>query len=325
MSGESRPKAAPADAQDVKDDSTATEGRKRVDVTRYPPVTVAALQRLPGSSARTFAMAFAIGQWLDMDGSTARLSSGKTAGGSLVDEKRLPDVLEQVGITARTWREYVTEWEANYIGHRCRRGKAFLFSRPLLSSCPACGTRIYVDHPEKSAHLPRGPGFANGVIDATPTASSAPLRGTNSAVQDKPNGTVNRDLSDFFPFTAEETYRRASREKPPRSPRGRTSRRKSALIWPGVCEFSELPGDRSSTLDVGKWTPTPSRARGGRRGDDPLWGAGPYRDMSARRSPGPTDRGGARRDDRLRRRHAPRACRDADHRGADWGGVMRCP
>jgi hypothetical protein len=200
MSGESRPKAAPADAQDVKDDSTATEGRKRVDVTRYPPVTVAALQRLPGSSARTFAMAFAIGQWLDMDGSTARLSSGKTAGGSLVDEKRLPDVLEQVGITARTWREYVTEWEANYIGHRCRRGKAFLFSRPLLSSCPACGTRIYVDHPEKSAHLPRGPGFANGVIDATPTASSAPLRGTNSAVQEDANGT-NSAVPEHDPAT----------------------------------------------------------------------------------------------------------------------------
>jgi hypothetical protein len=94
----------------------------------------------------------------------------------------------------------VTEWEANYIGHRCRRGKAFLFSRPLLSSCPACGTRIYVDHPEKSAHLPRGPGFANGVIDATPTASSAPLRGTNSAVQDKPNGT-NSAAPEHVPAT----------------------------------------------------------------------------------------------------------------------------
>ena len=36
---------------------------------------------------------------------------------------------------------------------------------------------------------------------------------------------------------------------------------------------------------------------------------------------GPTDRGGARRDDRLRRRHAPRACRGTDDHPADRGGV----
>jgi hypothetical protein len=181
MNAESAPKGAPGDlGQEVERDSSPSK--------RFPPVTVAALQRLPGSSARSFAIGVALGRWIDAEGSSARLV-GKAAAGSLVDPKRLPDVLEAIGIRARTWREYVKEWEANYIAHKCGQSTVCLLTRPFQDRCPSCRAPIYVDHPEKPAHLPRGPGFANGVISAAPTASSAPFGGTNNAVSEDANGT----------------------------------------------------------------------------------------------------------------------------------------
>jgi hypothetical protein len=182
-------RASPS-ATNVDNDSTRSEGRKRADVTRYPPVTVAALQRLPGSSARSFAIGVALGQWIDAEGSSARLV-GRAAAGSVIKREKVPEVLEAIGITARTWREYVAEWERNYIAHRCGRATVCLLTRPLQDRCPSksCREWIPIDHAEKPAHLPRGPGFRNGVNSASPTASSAPPRDTNSAVRDDANGT----------------------------------------------------------------------------------------------------------------------------------------
>jgi hypothetical protein len=92
----------------------ARRGDRVTRVSASPPVSVAALQRLPGSSARSFAIGVALGRWIDAEGSSSRLV-GKTAAGSLIDHKRLPNVLEAIGITARTWREYAAEWEENYL------------------------------------------------------------------------------------------------------------------------------------------------------------------------------------------------------------------
>jgi hypothetical protein len=217
MNGESPASGgASADAHDVGSDSTATGGQGADKSKRFPPVSVAVLQRLPGSSARSFAIGVAIGQWIDAEGNAPRMPAN-AARGSLIDRKRLPDVLEAVGVTARTWREYVKEWEANYIAHKCGQSIVCLLTRPLQDRCPSCRAAIYIDHDEKPAHLPRGPGFANGVISAescnrlpdsndaisaTQTASSAPFRGTNSAVLEDANGT-NSAVFEHDPATPE--------------------------------------------------------------------------------------------------------------------------
>ena len=190
MKGGSAPRwGASADFGDQVERKSSATGGQDGRSSRFPPVSVAALQRLPGSSARSFAIGVALGRWIDGTGSSARLTAGKAAAGSLVDPKRLPAVLEAIGITPRTWREYVNEWEGNYLAHRCGRATVCLFTRPLQDRCPACEAWIDYDHPERPAHLPRGPGFRNGAINATRTALSTPLRGTNSAVQDRSNGT----------------------------------------------------------------------------------------------------------------------------------------
>lgn len=205
MNGDSRPKAAAADSRsEVGSQSSPTGGQgaatRQYDPERYPPVSVEALQRLPGSSARSFAIGVALGRWLDADGRSERLKSGKSAAAALIKSDRLPAVLTAIGITARTWREYVTEWESNYIAHRCGRGTVCLFTRPFLDACPNCKAWIPIDHTEKPAHLPRGPGFGNGAINATPTALMAPLRGTNSAVRAMPDGT-NSAVPEHAPAT----------------------------------------------------------------------------------------------------------------------------
>lgn len=120
--------------------------RRVYDPDRCPPVSLAVLQLLPGSSARAFAIAVATGRWLDGKGSFDRLRSVKDAAGSLITPERLPQVLEATMIAFRTFQGYVTEWEHDYLAHRCKRGTVCLFTRRMPAACPACGSEITYDH-----------------------------------------------------------------------------------------------------------------------------------------------------------------------------------
>ena len=49
-------------------------------------------------------------------------------------------------IAFRTFQGYVTEWEHDYLAHRCKRGTVCLFTRRMPAACPACGSEITYDH-----------------------------------------------------------------------------------------------------------------------------------------------------------------------------------
>ena len=131
------------------------------DPARYSPVTVAIWQRLPESNARAFAIGSALGSLLDGSGSSGRLRSGREAAGSLVKARRLPAVLQAIGISDRQWRRYVADWADRLVAHRCARGVVFLFAKPAFEDCPACHQWLEIHQPPPSWHLNRGAGFSS--------------------------------------------------------------------------------------------------------------------------------------------------------------------
>ena len=130
------------------------EGRRAYDPGRYSPVTVAAWQRIPASTARAFAIASARGRLIGANGAD-RIRSGRDVHGSVVGPKKLPEVLEALAESDRTWRRHILEWEAQYLAHRCSRGRVCLFTKALPAACPACGAEIVYDHPEKLTRVKR--------------------------------------------------------------------------------------------------------------------------------------------------------------------------
>jgi hypothetical protein len=135
------------------------------DPTRYSPVSTAILQRLPGGNVKAFVIGAALGSWLDLSGSDRRLQSGRDASGTLITSRRLPAILQALGINERAWREFPKDWEARGIAHRCSPGTVFLFAVPLWEECPACHKELLLPPREPpSWRAKRGPGFAAQVV-----------------------------------------------------------------------------------------------------------------------------------------------------------------
>jgi hypothetical protein len=74
------------------------------DPERYSPVRVSLYLRLPESNARSFAIASALGNFLDSDGTTNALRNGRSAIGSRISPTRLPAVLGVLNIHERRWQ-----------------------------------------------------------------------------------------------------------------------------------------------------------------------------------------------------------------------------
>jgi hypothetical protein len=142
-----------------------TEQTQLFDPTRYSPVSVAILQRLPGGNVKAFVIGAALGSWLDLLGSDRRLQSGRDASGILITRRRLPAILLALGISERQWRDFPKDWEARGVAHRCSRGTVFLFAIPHWQECPACHKELLLpDGEPPSWRAKRGPGFAAQVV-----------------------------------------------------------------------------------------------------------------------------------------------------------------
>lgn len=172
MNSESRPKAAPADAQDVEDQSSR-EVRRAYDPTRYAAVSVAVLRLLPESNARALGVAFALGISLDAAGSSDSVRNGRQVSGCLIRRDRLPDVLEALGNPDPSqWRRYVRDWIRRGIAHRCRPGVVCLFRLPLLLECPSCHSDLAGSIDRVPSRAKRGPREQRSRTDG----SNAPVR-----------------------------------------------------------------------------------------------------------------------------------------------------
>jgi hypothetical protein len=163
------------------------------DPERNPPVIVSQWQRFPPSPERGFAIAAGLGQFLDADGGAAARRRARDWYGSLISPRRLPVVLEAIGVSDRTWRRYTALWESLYLAHRCGQLQVCLFTRPLPDRCPACQVELERDHvparrPEtdrdgKGRFTSNGGPLRSGVADR-----SGPIRGRKRSVEDVPGG-----------------------------------------------------------------------------------------------------------------------------------------
>jgi hypothetical protein len=153
------------------------------DLFRYSPVTAAVMLRLPDSNAKYFAVASSLGSFLDFEGSSRRLKSGKDASGTLITKRRRAVILHVLKLSSRRWRELVADWEARHCAHRCEPGTVFLFARPLYDDCPACHTETdRVAEVPPQTRLNRGPGFGeNDAISAAEVTQSPPFVGRSTA------------------------------------------------------------------------------------------------------------------------------------------------
>ncbi len=160
------------------------------DANRYAPTSVAVLLLLPESSARAFAVASALGRFLDQQGTSERVRSGKEASGTRIDQHRLTIVLEALAIQERQWRRYVADWERRFTAHRCGQRRVFLFARALPQTCAGCDADVIYDHVPSSPRPKHGAGFAaNGRTTTGPTVVLRPKSGavtTATAAQERP-------------------------------------------------------------------------------------------------------------------------------------------
>lgn len=151
MNAESRPKAAPADALNVKDQSSGTGGQG-ADVltakqrTRISGVTIEGKLAVRGPGYEPFDFATTIGKGMAPGGTFRTLLPGEVAICVVVTSSTRNKVLELTGITPRAWRSYVRKWENDCMAHRCAdlsRGSVTLFYQPrAVCPVPQCGKSL---------------------------------------------------------------------------------------------------------------------------------------------------------------------------------------
>jgi hypothetical protein len=151
-----------------------SEQARLFDPERYSPARVSAFLRLPESNARSFAIASAIGSILDGDGTTNTLRSAKQATGVLITRKRIPAVLDALGILERRWRALVDDWTVRQVAHRCRPGVVVLFTMPFLEECPSCNGVVEATRlPLPARAKPRGRSYGTNATKRTGSSSAA--------------------------------------------------------------------------------------------------------------------------------------------------------
>lgn len=132
---------------------------------RFPPMRVAAYLQLPEASARSFAVAGALGRIVRTDGTFEPLGTMRDAAGVVVGRAQRKRVMAALNIKAERWRRLIIEWESRYVAHRCSGDSTCLFVRPFLEECPACRAYIHVEakpRPPDARRRPRPPLLVGG-------------------------------------------------------------------------------------------------------------------------------------------------------------------
>jgi hypothetical protein len=108
---------------------------------RFAPLTKLAAKRCPVGSFRLLWFASATGRAMRTDRTFAPIGPGGRSLGVQVDKKMRQRILEELGLSDKTWQNAAIVWVARRLAHRCRRGTLFIFIEPqdgLAATCPAC-------------------------------------------------------------------------------------------------------------------------------------------------------------------------------------------
>jgi len=120
------------------DDSSAPDEPVRY-LDRFASAEVRGWLSLPSSSARDFAVAYAMGWYLPPGGARRRLGFREVAVASLITKGRRVVIMDVLRIERRFWRDRVSQWVKVNMAHRCGKDEVVLYRR-AEATCPLCGS-----------------------------------------------------------------------------------------------------------------------------------------------------------------------------------------
>jgi hypothetical protein len=108
---------------------------------RFASLAKSAAKRCPRGSFRLLWFASATGRAMRTDRTFAPIGPGGRSLGVEIDKKMRQRILDELGLSTKTWQNAAIGWVDRRLAHRCRRGVLFVFIEPqdgLAATCPAC-------------------------------------------------------------------------------------------------------------------------------------------------------------------------------------------
>jgi hypothetical protein len=120
---------------------------------RYSPVGLDILLRLPPDSSRSFVVASALGRFVSISGGREHVYSQRHIAAVIVETRHRKAILSVLGISSNTLTNQTREWRERGIAHACSQRLLTILVREA-THCPVCkSTLLDVLPPSKSTLL----------------------------------------------------------------------------------------------------------------------------------------------------------------------------
>jgi hypothetical protein len=104
---------------------------------KFSPVGLDILRKLPPGSERSFLVASALGRYVDRHGGRTRVGSQREIAAVIVEAKHRRAIERELGIRADVLRYHISRWKAWGVAHACSNTVLTIFVR-AVAACPVC-------------------------------------------------------------------------------------------------------------------------------------------------------------------------------------------
>jgi hypothetical protein len=104
---------------------------------KFSPVGLDILRKLPPGSERSFLVASALGRYVDRHGGRSRVGSQREIAAVIVEAKHRRAIERELGIRADLLRHHISQWKAWGVAHACSTTVLTIFVREGMA-CPVC-------------------------------------------------------------------------------------------------------------------------------------------------------------------------------------------
>jgi hypothetical protein len=119
-------------------------------LSRYSPVGLDILLKLPPDSSRSFVVASALGRFVSISGGREHVYSQRHITAVIVETRHRKAILSVLGISSNTLTNQIREWRERGIAHACSQRLLTIFVRES-TRCPVCkSTLLNVVSPSES-------------------------------------------------------------------------------------------------------------------------------------------------------------------------------
>jgi hypothetical protein len=109
---------------------------------KFSPVGLDILRKLPPGSERSFFVASAFGRRVDRHGGRTHTARQREIGAVIVEAKHRRAIERELGIRADVLRQHISRWKAWGVAHACSTTVLTIFVREL-AACPVC--KVWLD------------------------------------------------------------------------------------------------------------------------------------------------------------------------------------